>query len=90
MTCPQCGEACTRDLVDVGVGEMPSGPYGCENCGWLEPLPPDVTIVHYLNAGRALCGLAGPPNQWPDGHRWVSGRGATDEVTCQECRRRLV
>lgn len=39
MKCPNCGEECTRDMVDVGVCEIPSGPYGCENCGWVEPDP---------------------------------------------------
>ena len=39
MICPNCGEECTRDMVDVGVGEIPSGPWGCENCHWVEPTP---------------------------------------------------
>ncbi len=33
MKCPWCGSTdVTCDTVDVGVGEMQSGPYGCENC----------------------------------------------------------
>lgn len=39
MNCPNCGEECACDMVDVGVGEIQSGPYGCENCGWVEPDP---------------------------------------------------
>lgn len=55
MKCPNCGEQCERDMVDVGVGEMPSGPYGCENCGWVdrqtdemfrEPLIDDPRMPH--------------------------------------------
>lgn len=42
MICPKCGCECTRDTVDVGVGEVPVGPWGCENCGWYEePLEVD-------------------------------------------------
>jgi len=37
--CPQCGEPCERDMVDVGIGEIPSGPWGCPNCHWVEPDP---------------------------------------------------
>lgn len=32
MKCPYCSCEMTCDTVDVGVGEMQSGPYGCENC----------------------------------------------------------
>ncbi len=34
MQCPNCGEPCGRDEVDVGVGYY-YGPYGC-SCGWSE------------------------------------------------------
>lgn len=34
MDCPQCGEECYRDEVDVGVGVI-YGPWGCY-CGWSE------------------------------------------------------
>lgn len=37
MTCPRCGEELTQEMVDVGVGEIPCGPLGCENCGYVEP-----------------------------------------------------
>lgn len=36
MICPQCGEPCTQDMVDVGIGSIPCGPYGCENCHWVD------------------------------------------------------
>lgn len=32
MKCPYCSCEMVCDMVDVGVGEMQSGPYGCENC----------------------------------------------------------
>lgn len=34
MICPNCGEDCDRDEVDVGIGVM-RGPWGCF-CGWSE------------------------------------------------------
>jgi hypothetical protein len=33
MNCERCGNECTRDEVDVGVGTM-YGPWGCGRCGW--------------------------------------------------------
>ena len=36
MKCPRCSEECERPTVDIGVGEMPCGPWGCENCYWVE------------------------------------------------------
>lgn len=35
MQCPNCGEACGRDEVDIGVGVL-FGPWGCSFCGWSE------------------------------------------------------
>lgn len=34
MVCPNCGDQCGRDEVDVGVGII-NGPWGC-GCGWSE------------------------------------------------------
>lgn len=31
--CPKCGEGCSRDEADVGVGVI-YGPWGCPGCGW--------------------------------------------------------
>lgn len=39
MTCPKCGAECERDMVDVGIGEIPAGPWGCPECHWVEPNP---------------------------------------------------
>lgn len=38
--CPNCkiGIAIC-DTVDNGVGEQQCGPYSCEACGWIEPMP---------------------------------------------------
>jgi hypothetical protein len=33
MNCPNCGEECERDEVDVGVGII-YGPWGCSSCCW--------------------------------------------------------
>jgi hypothetical protein len=35
MKCPECGEDCDRDSVDIGVG-IQYGPWGCYACGWSE------------------------------------------------------
>lgn len=35
MKCPECGEACVRDEVDIGVG-IQYGPWGCTECSWSE------------------------------------------------------
>lgn len=41
MKCPRCGEECEQETVDVGVGEIPCGPLGCDNCHWIEGVPED-------------------------------------------------
>lgn len=41
MTCPNCGDNCSRDEADVGVGVI-YGPWGCY-CGWSESTTYDVT-----------------------------------------------
>ncbi len=33
MKCPYCGWDATCDEVDIGVGNIQCGPYGCERCG---------------------------------------------------------
>lgn len=35
MKCPKCGDDCSRDSVDNGVGII-HGPYGCPSCAWSE------------------------------------------------------
>ncbi len=41
MICPNCGDSCERDEVDVGVGVV-TGPWGCFSCGWSESSKYDV------------------------------------------------
>jgi hypothetical protein len=36
--CPDCGGACERIEVDIGVG-VQFGPRYCLECGWQEPEP---------------------------------------------------
>jgi len=36
MICPYCGCEMECDMVDIGVGEQQSGPYGCPNCNAVE------------------------------------------------------
>lgn len=33
--CPECGDECDRDAVDIGVG-IQHGPWFCPSCGWNE------------------------------------------------------
>lgn len=40
MICPECGSECERDEVDVGVGTVAAGPWGCPACHWAEPDDP--------------------------------------------------
>lgn len=39
MNCPQCGEKCEADFVDIGVGEQQVSPYYCPNCDWSQESP---------------------------------------------------
>ena len=41
------------------------------------------TIVHFMQYGFTACLQNGPPNAWPDGHKWSS---QWNDVTCQACR----
>jgi hypothetical protein len=51
MICPSCeGRELEQDMVDVGVGEVPCGPRGCPDCGWVEgePVPTRVDLFRAL------------------------------------------
>jgi hypothetical protein len=38
MKCPKCGTECEPYAeVDIGVGVMQGGPWGCPACHWVEP-----------------------------------------------------
>jgi len=41
-----------------------------------------VAVVHYLQAGRAPCGIQGVPKVWPAGHLWSA---YWEEVDCPDC-----
>lgn len=47
-----------------------------------------MTVVHILLGGRALCGRAGYPNEWPPDHVWVASYLAARDATCPGCRER--
>ena len=34
LQCPRCGGDCEREMVDVGVGSIPSSDWGCPACFW--------------------------------------------------------
>jgi len=39
MKCPDCGAEAEQETVDVGPCEVPTGPWGCFECYWVEPEP---------------------------------------------------
>lgn len=51
MKCPRCGGPCERDMVDVGVGEIPCGAWGCPDCEWVEPNEPPDSAERPKGAG---------------------------------------
>lgn len=34
--CPNCNKIIEAEFTDIGVGMQQTGPFGCEDCGWLE------------------------------------------------------
>jgi hypothetical protein len=38
MKCPRCGEEMEQPTVDVGIGEIPCGPWSCDVCHWVDGL----------------------------------------------------
>lgn len=52
MICPKCGSPNVEcDTVDVGVGQIQSGPYGCIDCHWVQP---DATVGFDLSTADAV------------------------------------
>lgn len=51
MKCPRCGADCERDEVDVGIGTIAGGPWGCFECHWVEGEPAECP-----DCGRDLGG----------------------------------
>ena len=47
--------------------------------------------VHVLESGASLCGMAGVPKDWPEGHKWVSlhdyKRVRVEKGMCPGCER---
>jgi hypothetical protein len=45
--------------------------------------------VHILSYGRAFCGIAGLPREWPEGHRWIGFNDVEMEqlANCEACLR---
>lgn len=54
--CPFCGEVCTADWVDIGVGSTQCGPYHCEGCGASEVGPNDDVTDRATQFGWYLPG----------------------------------
>ena len=64
--CPKCGEECSRDSVDVGVGVI-YGPWGCI-CGWSSD--PHYDASNGPSPAQLVAG---------DG-KWVDSRGGVHSV----------
>lgn len=48
---------------------------------------PAVRVIHALRYGQALCGIAGVPAQWPEGHVWIAAHYCDPkEITCVDCK----
>lgn len=53
----------------------------------------EVSLVHILDAGRALCGQLGVPRDWPNGEYWIPramvadhlNAHAPDDRLCRPC-----
>lgn len=39
MKCPRCGDLCLQPTVDIGIGDVPIGPWSCDSCHWVEGIP---------------------------------------------------
>lgn len=52
MNCPRCGERLEQATVDIGVGEIPCGPLGCECCHWVEGVPDEEQLPDARNEGE--------------------------------------
>lgn len=53
LTCPDCGGECERDMVDVGVGSVPAGPWCCPDCHWVERDEPREADGEAFRGGEA-------------------------------------
>jgi len=90
--CGFCEEPITqgsRGFLMPHVDGSPDNPHVEEKPVHLECLLLNVGAVkeiHILHHGAALCGLAGVPSEWPDGHRWVSVEDKS-RATCTGCKR---
>lgn len=89
--CHACDEPITqgcRGLVLPHVAGTPENPSLTEAPFHLECFLLSVGAikeVHILHHGTALCGLAGIPSEWPEGHRWVRLE-ETKRATCSACK----
>lgn len=43
--CPYCGEPMERDEIDVGIGSVPTGPWGCAVCLYIEPAGAEGQLI---------------------------------------------
>lgn len=63
--CPKCGTRLEPYAeVDIGVGTLQGGPWGCPACHWVEPQEPPLPDLCGATVGLAECfqpkGHAGP------------------------------
>lgn len=59
--CPKCGTRLEPYAeVDIGVGTLQSGPWGCPACHWVEPQEPMPEMVERCEATMALLKCSQP------------------------------
>jgi len=75
MTCPSCGGECERDTVDVGVGEHPTGPWGCPSCHWVEAAICPICFAEAPGGTCHECQVASEEAGWQDEDEEDGGSG---------------
>lgn len=45
--CPECGAECTQEKIDVTEAIL-LGLWSCQECGWVQPEPPEDTPIEYI------------------------------------------
>lgn len=55
MKCPECGTECEPYAeVDIGVGTMQGGPWGCPACHWVEPDDDSLKPDQWVQDGKVF------------------------------------
>lgn len=75
MICPVCGNhELERDEVDVGVGDLPVGPWGCPVCHWVEDGDPGPVVLGVAASASCECGTWRSFLVGAEGQLWIVER----------------